>query len=106
MAAKVDNPDLRILFVTVDPDRDSDDNDSRVCQGLLAPGGGPARWTQRTGQSGAHLSHRLWVDKGPPGEVTHSSAVYFFDRDGKPRLVTTDTSNTAAMAEDVKKLLN
>jgi hypothetical protein len=36
----------------------------------------------------------------------HSNAVFFFDRDGKPRLVTTDTTNTAAMAEDVKRLLD
>ena len=32
------------------------------------------------------------VKKGPPYEVTHSNAVFFFDRDGKARLVTTDTS--------------
>jgi protein SCO1/2 len=45
------------------------------------------------------------VDKGPPYEVNHSNAVYFFDREGRTRLVTTDTSNTAAVAEDVRKLL-
>ena len=33
----------------------------------------------------------------------HSNAVFFFDRDGKARLVTTDTSNPAAMAEDVER---
>jgi protein SCO1/2 len=35
----------------------------------------------------------------------HSNAVFFFDRNGKARLVTTDTTDTAAMAEDVKQLL-
>jgi hypothetical protein len=32
--------------------------------------------------------------------------VFFFDRSGKARLVTTDTSDTAAMAGDVKRLLD
>ena len=34
------------------------------------------------------------VTKGPPYEVMHSNAVFFFDRDGRARLVTTDTSDT------------
>ena len=46
------------------------------------------------------------VKQGPPYEVTHSNAVFFFDRGGKARLVTTDTSDAAAMADDVKRLLN
>jgi protein SCO1/2 len=46
------------------------------------------------------------VTKGPSYEVSHSNAVFFFDRDGKARLVTTDTTDTAAMAADVKRLLN
>jgi len=45
------------------------------------------------------------VKEGPPYEVIHSNAVFFFDRDGRARLVTTDTSDTAAMAEDVTRLL-
>jgi cytochrome oxidase Cu insertion factor (SCO1/SenC/PrrC family) len=46
------------------------------------------------------------VKKGPPYEVIHSNAVFFFDRGGRARLVTTDTSDASAMAEDVKRLLN
>jgi protein SCO1/2 len=46
------------------------------------------------------------VTKGPPYEVMHSNAVFFFDRDGKARLVTTDTDDPSAMAEDAKRLLN
>ena len=45
------------------------------------------------------------VKKGPPYEVMHSNAVFFFDRDGKARLVTLDTSDTAGIADDVKRLL-
>jgi len=32
--------------------------------------------------------------------------VFFFDHTGKARLVTTDTTDTAAMAQDVKRLLD
>jgi hypothetical protein len=35
----------------------------------------------------------------------HSNAVFFFGRDGRVRLVTTDTTDAAGMAEDVTKLL-
>ena len=35
----------------------------------------------------------------------HSNAVFFFDKSGKARLVTTDTSDSAAMAQDVSRLL-
>jgi protein SCO1/2 len=45
------------------------------------------------------------VKRGPPYEVMHSNAVFFFDRAGKARLVTTDTSDSAAIAADVSRLL-
>ena len=45
------------------------------------------------------------VKKGPPYEVMHTNAVFFFDRDGRARLVTLDSSRPAEMAADVKRLL-
>jgi cytochrome oxidase Cu insertion factor (SCO1/SenC/PrrC family) len=36
--------------------------------------------------------------------VMHSNAVFFFDREGRIRLVTTDTTDTDAIAEDVRRL--
>jgi hypothetical protein len=36
----------------------------------------------------------------------HSNAVFFFDLEGRARFVTTDTSDTAGMAEDVRRLLD
>jgi hypothetical protein len=35
----------------------------------------------------------------------HSNAVFFFDKDGRARLVTTDTTDTEGMAADVTRLL-
>jgi protein SCO1/2 len=106
MLAKVESRDVAVLFVTVDPERDT---------GTVLTDYAKAFSPQVTGLRGdanalAALarSYRVAysVKKGPPYEVMHSNAVFFFDRDGKVRLVTTDTSNTAAMAEDVKRLLD
>jgi protein SCO1/2 len=105
MAEKVGSPDLRILFVTVDPDRDT---------GQVLTDYAKAFSPQMVGLSGsanqlADMARRYrvayTVTKGPPYQVMHSNAVFFFDRDGHARLVTTDTTDTAAMAEDVKRLL-
>ncbi len=103
---KVGSQDFRVLFVTVDPDRDGGlafmeytRAFSKQIDGLRGDANALAALAR---------SYRVAysVKKGPPYEVMHSNAVFFFDRDGKARLVTTDTSNTAAMAEDVKRLLN
>ena len=104
--AKVNSPDTRILFVTVDPDRDTDqvmrDYAAAFTPQMVGLRGG------RNELANLARTYRIAyaVDKGPPYEVNHSNAVYFFDREGRTRLVTTDTSNTAAVAEDVKRLLN
>jgi protein SCO1/2 len=105
MATKVNSPDLAVLFVTVDPDRDTD---------AVLIDYAKAFSPQVVGLSGSAnqlaslaRTYRVAYDvkKGPPYEVTHSNAVFFYDRDGKARLVTTNTSDAAAMAEDVKRLL-
>jgi protein SCO1/2 len=43
---------------------------------------------------------------GHPYEVMHSNSVFFFDRSGRARLVTTSTDDIDGMTEDVKRLLN
>jgi protein SCO1/2 len=106
MAGKVNNPDLRILFVTVDPDRDDDATIAEYAKAFSPQVVGLRGGRNELANLARTYRIAYSVNKGPPYEVTHSSAVYFFDRDGKPRLVTTDTGNTAAMAEDVKRLLN
>ena len=103
--ARVNSPDTRILFVTVDPDRDTDQVMSDYAAAFT-----PQMVGLRGGRNDLANLARTYriahsVDKGPPYEVNHSNAVYFFDREGRTRLVTTDTSNTAAVAEDVRKLL-
>ena len=105
MAGRVNSPGVTILFVTVDPDRDSDAVLVDYAK-AFSPQVVGLRGTQNQLATLARTYRVAYsVKKGPPYEVTHSNAVFFFDREGKPRLVTTDTGNAAAMAADVKRLL-
>ena len=106
MLDKVKSPDVRVLFVSVDPGRDSTASlktyaaaFSPKIEGLRGDADALAGFARR-------YRVAYSVDQGPPYAVMHSNAVFFFDRNGKARLVTTDTADTSAMAEDVQKLLN
>jgi protein SCO1/2 len=105
MLGKVKSPDVRILFVSVDPHRDTTDALKKYAaafspqiDGLVGDDNALADFARR-------YRVAYSVDPGPPYSVMHSNAVFFFDRDGRARLVTTDTSDTSAMAEDVERLL-
>src|SRR6185437_4550910 len=79
--------EVRVLFVTVDPNRDTLD----AMKGYVA--------------SFAPQIDGLRVTPGPPYEVMHSNAVFIFDRTGRARLVTTDVSKSDEVAADLKKVL-
>ena len=104
MAEKVGSPDLRILFVTVDPDRDSDQVLTDYAKAFSPQVVGLRGSANELADLARRYRVAYTVTKGPPYQVMHSNAVFFFDRDGRARLVTTDTSDTTAMAEDVKRL--
>ena len=99
MLGKLNSPDVRVLFVTVDPARDT----VAVLKQYAAAFSPQIEGLRGSDNQLAELARRYrvayTVDKGPPYQVMHSNAVFFFDRDGRARLVTTDTTNTAAMAE-------
>jgi protein SCO1/2 len=105
MLEQVKSPDVRILFVSVDPNRDTP-----AALAHYAAAFSPQMDGLRGGEEAlADVARRYRVaysvNPAPPYTVMHSNAVFFFDRNGRARLVTTDTSNTAAMADDVKRLL-
>jgi protein SCO1/2 len=106
MLGKVASPDVTVLFVTVDPTRDTDAVLTDYAK-AFSPRVVGLRGSDNALAALAR-SYRVAysVKKGPPYEVMHSNAVFFFDRDGKARLVTTDTGDAAAMALDVKGLLD
>ncbi len=105
VVARVNSPDVTVLFVTVDPYRDTDAVMADYAK-AFSPQVVGLRGTENQLASLARTYRVAYsLKKGPPYEVTHSNAVFFFDRDGKARLVTTDTGNAGAIAENVKRLL-
>jgi protein SCO1 len=105
MADKVNSPDVRILFVTVDPDRDTDAVLNDYAKAFSPEVVGLRGSANQLADLARRYRVAYTVTKGPPYEVMHSNAVFFFDKNGRARLVTTDTNDPAAMAEDVKRLV-
>jgi protein SCO1/2 len=105
MLGRVKSPNVVVLFVTVDPDRDT----ATVLKAYAAAFSPRIVGLRGTANQLADLARRYRVaysvSKGPPYEVMHSNAVFFFDPAGNARFVTTDTSDTAGMADDVRRLL-
>lgn len=100
---------VRVLFVTVDPQRDT--------PGLLKT------YTQAFGPEFIGLStsdpelrrltkrYRVTYSLGKPDargnyDVTHSSAVFVFDGTGKARLLSDSSDSPAAIAHDLRQLID
>ncbi len=100
--------EVRVLFVTVDPARDT----PRVLSAYVKAFAPEIDGLIGSADGLAALARRYRVaysvappTNGSPYTVMHSDAVFFFDKDGQARLVTTSTTNPAGMAEDVKRLI-
>lgn len=101
--------DVAVLFVSVDPDRDTQpvlakyvNGFAHQIDGLSGPPNGLIALTRRY-----RVLYSVTKDSpGHPYAVMHSNSVFFFDRAGNARLVTTSTDDVKAITEDVKRLLN
>ncbi len=100
--------DARVLFVTVDPARDS----TAVMHGYVQAFG--PQFVGLRGDAAAldalARRYRVSYSLGKPDaqgryEVTHGSAVFVFDREGRARLVFTAKDTPAAMAQDLRRVL-
>jgi protein SCO1/2 len=111
LKAKADQ--VRILFVTVDPDRDTLDV-LKNYTALFAPQVDGLRGTP---DQLAALARRYRVSysvtpetKGHPYEVTHSSAIYVFDKTGAIRLLLSSLANGTpdidGIAADLERLID
>lgn len=106
-----DGEDVRILFVSVDPHRDTPD----VLQAYVNAFNPNAIGLTGDERTIARLAKRYriayQIEKPKPGDsedvynVTHSQGVYVFDNRGKARLLASDSEDTQAFAADVKKLI-
>jgi protein SCO1/2 len=105
MLGKVKSPDVRVLFVGVDPTRDTPNALKKYTAAFSSQMDGLTGSDNALANFARAYRVAYSVNPGPPYTVMHSNAVFFFDRDGRARLVTTDTADTSAMAEDVRRLL-
>ena len=100
--------DVRVLFVTVDPDRDT----APILKAYVNAFSPEMDGLRGTANAIAILARRYRVayavkkpTRTQPYEVNHSSAVFFFDRKGHARLVTLTTNDTAGVASDIERLI-
>jgi protein SCO1/2 len=100
--------EVAVLFVSVDPDRDTLPvlgayvrGFAKQIDGLSGPPNGLMDLTRRY-----RVLYSVTKDSpGHPYEVMHSNSVFFFDRSGRARLVTTSTDDIAGITDDVERLL-
>jgi protein SCO1/2 len=97
---------VRVLFVTVDPVRDTLPV-LKAYVNAFAPQIDGLRGTPDQIASFARRYRVLYSVKPVAAgeEVMHSDAVFFFDPQGHARLVTTQTDDTKAIAADVERML-
>jgi protein SCO1/2 len=103
--------DVRILFVSVDPHRDTPD----MLQAYVNAFNKNAIGLTGSEKQVADLSRRYRVayqiEKPKPGDdakiydVTHSRGVFIFDKNGRARLLASDTEKVDVVTQDLRQLL-
>jgi protein SCO1/2 len=103
--------DIRILFVSVDPHRDTPD----MLQAYVNAFNKNAIGLTGSEKQVADLSRRYRVayqiEKPKPGDdakiydVTHSRGVFIFDKNGRARLLASDTEKVDVVTQDLRQLL-
>ncbi len=104
-----DAKNVRILFITVDPARDTPKAlhdyvgafDAEHARGLTGTDGQIESLAKRY-----RVAYQM-EQRDPSGgyEVTHSSAVYVFDADGRARLLATSSDTPDMIAKDLHRLI-
>lgn len=104
-----DAKDVRILFISVDPARDTPQAlhsyvaafDAKHIRGLTGTDAQVESLAKRY-----RVAYQM-EKRDPNGsyEVTHSSAVYIFDRDGQARLLATSGDTPDAIAHDLRRVI-
>jgi protein SCO1/2 len=99
---------VRVLFVSVDPKRDT----LPILRAYVSSFAPEIDGLRGTNDQIAALARRYRVlyrvtpaSEGSGTQVMHSDSTFFFDPSGHARLVTTSTDDTKAIAKDAKRLL-
>jgi protein SCO1/2 len=103
--------DVKIVFISVDPHRDTPD----ILQAYVKAFSSSAIGLTGNENQVAELARRYRVayqiEKPKPGDstevydVTHSRGVFIFDRFGRARLLASDTEKVDIVVADVKQLI-
>ena len=103
--------DVRIVFVSVDPHRDTPD----ILQAYVDAFNPNAIGLTGTERTISRLARKYriayQIERPKPGDdadvynVTHSQGVYIFDNTGRARLLASDSEDTEAFTADVRKLI-
>ncbi|MGZ5939261.1 MAG: SCO family protein [Rhizomicrobium sp.] len=101
--------EVRVLFVTVDPNRDT----GPILAGYVRSFAPEIEGLRGSDDQLTDVARRYRVvysvtpdSRGHPYEVMHSAAAFFFDRNGRARLVATKTDDVARLTADLKQLLD
>ncbi|MGZ5961497.1 MAG: SCO family protein [Rhizomicrobium sp.] len=101
--------EVRVLFVTVDPNRDT----GPILAGYVRSFAPEIEGLRGSDDQLTDVARRYRVvysvtpdSRGHPYEVMHSAAAFFFDRNGRARLVATKTDDVAGLTADLKQLLD
>lgn len=104
--------DVRIIFVSVDPHRDTPD----ILQAYVNAFNKNAIGLTGNEKQVADLARRYRVayqiEKTKPGDdakiydVTHSRGVFIFDKNGRARLLAPDTEKVDVVTQDLRQLLD
>ncbi len=97
--------DVRILFVTVDPDRDTLPTLKTYTNAFTATLDGLRGSDNDLARMARRYRVAYEVNKSPKYDVMHSESVFFFDAQGHARLVELSTDDTRAVANDIRHLL-
>ncbi|MGF6772554.1 protein SCO1/2 [Paraburkholderia sp. GAS199] len=105
-----DASQVRILFITVDPARDTAQAlheyvgafDAQHAEGLTG-----TDWQIESLAKRYRVAYQM-EKRDPNGnyEVTHSSAVYVFDKQGHARLLATDHDTPDTIAQDLRRIID
>lgn len=97
---------VRVLFVSVDPDRDT----LPVLKEYVTAFAPEVDGLRGTANQVADLARRYRVaysvTRGANYEVTHSNSVFFFDGDGRARFVTMHTDDQASVEKTLRYLID
>lgn len=104
-----DAKDIQVVFVTVDPERDTPEAMKRYTSAfgpwLLGLTGAPDELKHLRESYGVYAAMESSESKGNYN-VMHTTVVFAFDKDGKVRLLLSDLDDADAVVADLRQLIN